>query len=553
VLVADEVQPFIQISRTVDIHVNEVNNAPVLTAIGNKTIGEFQTLSFTATAVDTDTPSNALTFSLDNGATGLVPAGATIDPVTGAFSWTAPRTTGPTVYRFDVIVTDNGAPARSDRETIEVTVYDVPVAAPSGLVSWWTGDGTANDLVGSNHGVVFDDEGNPFGSGLVGQTFSFDGVNDYISITGSPSLVLPSAFTLEFWFSPSTTISPADPAPHTMITTRSGATSIGTANSQGIIEVTGLGPRPTSTTNTWLAGQWYHVGLALDGSGYKLYVNGQVQGTSPATETIFSVGDLLLGRYISGFNGGNWFAGKLDEISLYNRTLAASEIQAIVEAGTAGKIKPASAGIPTAGLTSWWTGDGTANDSVGSNHGTLMNGATFGTGIEGQAFSFDGADDFVQILNNSSLTLSSSFSLAFWFNPTTTISPSDPLTHLMVGKQWNEMIRTENNQGVIAVGQVVGEIGIPATSTTTTWQSGVWHHVIVTFSGGGYQLFINGQLQDTGLGSSILNVSSDLFLGGNPNSPFANTGFAGKLDEIMLYNRTLNGAEIEAIYGAGIS
>ena len=51
---------------------------------------------------------------------------------------------------------------------------------------------------------------------------------------------------------------------------------------------------------------------------------------------------------------------------------------------------------PPAGLVSWWPGEGNANDIVGSNHGTLQNGATFAAGMVGQAFSFDGIDDYVR-------------------------------------------------------------------------------------------------------------------------------------------------------------
>ena len=42
--------------------------APVLAAIGNKTVNEGSLLTFTATATDADLPANTLTFSLDAGA-----------------------------------------------------------------------------------------------------------------------------------------------------------------------------------------------------------------------------------------------------------------------------------------------------------------------------------------------------------------------------------------------------------------------------------------------------------------------------------------------------
>jgi len=44
---------------------------------------------------------------------------------------------------------------------------------------------------------------------------------------------------------------------------------------------------------------------------------------------------------------------------------------------------------PIPGLVSWWPGEGNAEDVVGGNNGTLQGGATFGTGMVGQGFSFD--------------------------------------------------------------------------------------------------------------------------------------------------------------------
>ncbi len=93
--------------------VNAVNDAPVLAAIGNKTVGVNQPLSFTASA--TDVEGHTLSFSLDDGA----PAGASIDPASGLFTWT-PTTTG--LFVVTIRVTDSGSPAGEDLETILITV-----------------------------------------------------------------------------------------------------------------------------------------------------------------------------------------------------------------------------------------------------------------------------------------------------------------------------------------------------------------------------------------------------------------------------------------------
>src|SRR5436190_7366246 len=108
-------------SASFTITVNEVNSAPVLAAIGNKTVNELATLAFTATATDSDVPANTLTFSLDAGA----PAGATIGASTGAFSWTPTEAQGPASTPITVRVTDNGSPVLSGAEAITVTVNEV--------------------------------------------------------------------------------------------------------------------------------------------------------------------------------------------------------------------------------------------------------------------------------------------------------------------------------------------------------------------------------------------------------------------------------------------
>jgi len=110
------------------------NQAPVLTAIGNQTIDEGQPLTFAATANDPDV-GQTLTFSLENGTTGAVPAGASINATTGVFTWTPTEAQGPGTFTFDVVVTDNGAPNLSDRETIAVTVGEINQAPTLNLIA----------------------------------------------------------------------------------------------------------------------------------------------------------------------------------------------------------------------------------------------------------------------------------------------------------------------------------------------------------------------------------------------------------------------------------
>src|SRR6185503_4730695 len=91
---------------TVNVSVNSVNDPPTLNAIANQTVYVGSTLSLTAVGSDLDLPPQTLTYSL----TGSVPAGASINPTTGAFSWTPTAAQGGQIYTLTVRVTDNGTP-----------------------------------------------------------------------------------------------------------------------------------------------------------------------------------------------------------------------------------------------------------------------------------------------------------------------------------------------------------------------------------------------------------------------------------------------------------
>jgi VCBS repeat-containing protein len=120
VRITDNGTPSLSDSRTFNVRVNEINVAPRLAPIGGKTVDEETPLTFSAGATDSDLPANSLTYSLIN-----APAGAGIDPATGAFSWTPTEAQGAGSYKVTVRVTDNGAPALSAEETVAITVREV--------------------------------------------------------------------------------------------------------------------------------------------------------------------------------------------------------------------------------------------------------------------------------------------------------------------------------------------------------------------------------------------------------------------------------------------
>lgn len=125
-------------SEVVAIDVGNVNRTPTLTAIGNITADELTPISFAANASDLD--GNTITYTLSGTA---ATAGATIDSMTGAFSWTPTESNGPGTYTATVTATDDGTPAPlAGTSSFTITVNEVNLAPISNDLSVTTNEDT---------------------------------------------------------------------------------------------------------------------------------------------------------------------------------------------------------------------------------------------------------------------------------------------------------------------------------------------------------------------------------------------------------------------------
>ncbi len=133
---------FVETTQYVTLIVREVNLAPTLGGVpATATLVRGQTLQFTATTTDPDILNglgNAFTYSLVD-----APAGATIDPDTGVFSWTPTDSNLAGIYSFRVRVVDDGVPSKSDTKSIDVTL--TPAAVVNGDLI--VGGTSANDVI----------------------------------------------------------------------------------------------------------------------------------------------------------------------------------------------------------------------------------------------------------------------------------------------------------------------------------------------------------------------------------------------------------------------
>ena len=102
----------------------QVSITPVLNPISDQIVNENGLVNFTATATipgDNGTP----IYSLEDGKSGNLPGGASIDPNTGLFSWQTSETDGPGTVTFDVVVTNSSNAGLTDRKTVSVQVAEV--------------------------------------------------------------------------------------------------------------------------------------------------------------------------------------------------------------------------------------------------------------------------------------------------------------------------------------------------------------------------------------------------------------------------------------------
>ncbi|MCP3998380.1 MAG: hypothetical protein GY722_25445, partial [bacterium] len=128
VTVTDNGTPILDASQSFVWTVTNTNRAPILVPIP-PILGPEQTdLTFTAVANDPD--GGTITYSLAG-----APAGATIAPDSGVFSWIPSEAQGEGSYAFTVIATDDGSPALTDTKTVTITVAEVnlpPTVDPIG-------------------------------------------------------------------------------------------------------------------------------------------------------------------------------------------------------------------------------------------------------------------------------------------------------------------------------------------------------------------------------------------------------------------------------------
>ena len=207
---------------------------------------------------------------------------------------------------------------------------------------------------------------------------------------------------------------------------------------------------------------------------------------------------------------------------------------------------------PPSGIVSWWPGDGNSNDIIGSNNGSLQNGAGFAQGKVGQAFIFDGLDDFVQASTNNLPAGNNNRTIEFWVNVNEFLDDSPN-----AGSSLEAFFA---GYGAFGSGQVFATGTAGNVPYLTIWGPAIfgpsllednWYHIATTNSGNNVSLFVNGNLVSNSSWEINTPSNTQFYMGRIPDPLGLIRRLNGPIDEVTVYNRALSESEIQSIYNVG--
>lgn len=194
---------------------------------------------------------------------------------------------------------------------------------------------------------------------------------------------------------------------------------------------------------------------------------------------------------------------------------------------------------------------------------TVAGTITYGSGLIGpNSACFNGTDTDINLGNVYGIVRDVS-SYSFWFKPDTTWDASYSTDQAFIGKttpgQYDFWLgHSSSNEGKVTLTTVnvgTGET-ISLSSTTSSFSSDSWHHVVVThdWSTPMTKLYVNGSLEASTTGAMTSNVAdtSDFRLGNRRGVQF---WYDGCMDELLIFNEVLSDSVITDLYqrGAGVT
>jgi hypothetical protein len=388
------------------------------------------------------------------------------------------------------------------------------------LVGNWSFNGNANDESGNaNHGTVHGATLTTDRFGNTNSAYSFDGVDDYIEVADAASLDFEGDGTLSFWVKQEGDVG-------TILWKRAYAGSNGWTAYFGFSNsmIGYVNDNATWVQGSTISSQWQHIALVSAQGTMKLYINGSLADSKNNANGFQATAVSLL---IGNDENNNYFEGIIDDIGIYNCALNASEIVSLYN------------GTPDC-LVSYWPFNSNANDESGTDNHGHVHGATVTTdrfGNPGSAYSFDGIDDYIEVLDASSLDFEGDGTLSFWVKQNGDAGPV----------LWKKLAPGNNGWATYFgfSNTMIGYVNDNATWVQGSTTSSPWQHVALVSDQGTMKLYIDGTLVDSKSNANGFQATDiSLLIGKDENNNY----FEGTIDDIRIHNCALNANQIAILY-----
>jgi hypothetical protein len=197
------------------------------------------------------------------------------------------------------------------------------------------------------------------------------------------------------------------------------------------------------------------------------------------------------------------------------------------------------------------SGTTAADSSIYNRPGTLTNDPTWSTeGKSEGALSFDGIDDYVEIIGCKGITGTTSRTCCAW------IKTSGASTNTVIMDWGSTAAGQKWLFGIFTSGKLTLYTWAPYIETNMIVTDGQWHHVAAVLDDDGtpdvseIMLYVDGVLQTVTVSASqAINTASasDVLIGAFDSAGTKAGYFSGLIDAVRIYNRALTNGEITAL------
>jgi YVTN family beta-propeller protein len=196
-----------------------------------------------------------------------------------------------------------------------------------------TGGTTAFDASPArNTGIIGGGAGRTPGREGAGSALVLDGVNDVVSVAGTPSLDLREAATVEAWIRPNS-LTGAAADKWRSIVTKQGDSGLSyalyanealTSRPAAIVDIAGV-RRSAAAGPAVAPSAWTHLAMTFENGMLRIYVNGVERKSAAFTGVIAATPGAPL-RIGGNSVWGEFFSGQIDDVRVYKRALSVAEI-----------------------------------------------------------------------------------------------------------------------------------------------------------------------------------------------------------------------------------